>query len=461
MNANLRKMQYAVRGVVVARAEEHKETLCAGAELPFKEIIHCNIGNPQEVGNPPITYIRQLSSLTNYPELADYEHAADIFPADVIEKARLITSLVNTGAYSHSQGHHLFREWIAKFIEERDGYPSDPKNIFMTDGASPGIQTVIKALIREKSDAIMIPRPQYPIYSASVQQFGGTQVNYDLDEDNEWALSIEDMENSLARAMEEGTNVRGLCIINPGNPTGQVCNEQNLRDVIDFCKRHNLVLLADEVYQENVMAEGKTWYSAKKILCDMGDEYNDVQLYSFHSTSKGFLGECGKRGGYMEITNVPEDLRAQFYKAASVSLCPNLMGQVTVAGMVNPPQKGDESYAVYSDEKNRALKSLKRRAQTMWSALTGLPGVSCNPPQGAMYLFPKITIPQMAVEKAAEQNMAPDLYYSLKLLDATGIVVVPGSGFGQKDGTFHFRTTFLPSEDKINAVAYRLGDFHC
>mmetsp|Transcript_17397 Transcript_17397/g.48908 ORF Transcript_17397/g.48908 Transcript_17397/m.48908 type:complete len:148 (+) Transcript_17397:96-539(+) len=116
MNANLRKMQYAVRGVVVARAEEHKETLCAGAELPFKEIIHCNIGNPQEVGNPPITYIRQLSSLTNYPELADYEHAADIFPADVIEKARLITSLVNTGAYSHSQGHHLFREWISKFI---------------------------------------------------------------------------------------------------------------------------------------------------------------------------------------------------------------------------------------------------------------------------------------------------------------------------------------------------------
>ena len=128
--------------------------------------------------------------------------------------------------------------------------------------------------------------------------------------------------------------------------------------------------------------------------------------------------------------------------------------------VMQPPVPGDESYALYQKERDDILASLKRRAATLVDGLNALEGVTCNPAQGAMYAFPRITLPAKHVEEAARAGMAPDALYCMKLLEATGIVVVPGSGFGQAKDTWHFRTTFLPAEADIADVVAKITEFH-
>jgi len=162
----------------------------------------------------------------------------------------------------------------------------------------------------------------------------------------------------------------------------------------------------------------------------------------------------------MELTNFHEDTLDQVYKAMSVSLCSNLPGQVMTSLMVRPPREGDESYPLFSEEQNGIFESLKRRASKLVDALNSMDGVSCNACEGAMYAFPKIDLPAGAIAAAEEKGLSPDTLYSLELLDATGICVVPGSGFGQEEGTNHLRTTFLPPENKMDEVIDRMAVFH-
>ncbi|KAE9136059.1 hypothetical protein PF010_g1822, partial [Phytophthora fragariae] len=200
--------------------------------------------------------------------------------------------------------------------------------------------------------------------------------------------------------------------------------------------------------------------SFKKVLRDMGKAYDDVELISFHSTSKGFTGECGRRGGYMELVNIDDGAKDQFYKLMSVNLCSNIEGQLMVGMMTNPPQPGDASYKRYIEQRDGTLASLKRRSVKLVKAFNELEGVTCNETEGAMYTFPKITIPVKAVEAAKEAGMAPDAFYCMQMLDETGIVVVPGSGFGQKEGTWHFRSTILPPEETVDEVIEKTAKFH-
>lgn len=172
------------------------------------------------------------------------------------------------------------------------------------------------------------------------------------------------------------------------------------------------------------------------------------------------IGECGRRGGYMELTNICESAKEQLYKLASISLCSNIEGQAMVALMTNPPQPGDVSYDRYCAERHDILSSLKRRAVKLVAAYNDLEGVTCNPTDGALYTFPQIRLPLAAVNAAEAQGMTPDTLYCLEMLRETGVVVVPGSGFGQRDGTYHFRSTILPPEDQIDQVIEKTTVFH-
>ncbi|GFY97253.1 alanine aminotransferase 2 [Actinidia rufa] len=261
-------------------------------------------------------------------------HFLTFASADAIERAWQILDQIPgraTGAYSHSQGIKGLRDTIAAGIEARDGFPADPNDIFLTDGASPA-------------------------------------VSYYLDEATGWGLEISELKMQLEVAKSKGISVRALVVINPGNPTGKVLAEGNQREIVEFCKEEGLILLADEV--------------------------------------------------------------------------------------------GDESYECYSAEKDGILSSLARRARALEDALNSLEGVTCNSAEGAMYLFPRIRLPLKAIKAAEAAKTAPDAFYCRRLLNSAGIVVVPGSGFGQVPGTWHFRCTILPQEDKIPAVVSRLTDFH-
>ncbi|KAF2075223.1 hypothetical protein CYY_003484 [Polysphondylium violaceum] len=465
---NVKSAQYAVRGELVIRAEALSHTLqkqkAEGSKLlPFDEIVYCNIGNPQQLKQKPLTYFRQVLSLVECPELLDNPYLDKIFPADVIGRAKQILSSINftTGAYSSSQGIPLVLKSVAEFIERRDGHPADPNNIFLTDGASVGVQRILKLLIKDRSDGILIPIPQYPLYSATIELYNGSQLGYLLNEEKNWGLEVSELEKSYKEALAKGITPRALVIINPGNPTGQCLDRKNMEEIVEFCHKNRLVLLADEVYQENVyVKETKPFISFKKVVKEMGGDYADLEMVSFHSVSKGFVGECGKRGGYMEINGIESDIKAEIYKLASIGLCPNVTGQLVVDLMVRPPAKGEPSHDLYVKERDNIYDSLKARALLLNKALNSLEGVTCNPPEGAMYAFPQIRLPQKAVDEAKKNGKAPDAYYCIQLLEATGICVVPGSGFGQKDGTYHFRTTFLPSEEAIEGVCTKIADFH-
>lgn len=467
INPAVLETQYAVRGQIAQRATELQDQLqqnsdpADNAQLPFDQVISCNIGNPQALGQKPLSFVREVLAATLCPTILDNENIRAQFNPDVIARAQsVLSSTRSLGAYSHSKGILAIRQRVAKAIERRDGFPCDPECLFLTDGASAGVKLLLSMLIRSEKDAVMIPVPQYPLYSAAMTLFGGKRVDYYLDETNDWELSVEELEVRLREAREKGFEVRALAVINPGNPTGQVLSQGNLQQIVRFCERENLLILADEVYQKNVYTPEKIFTSFKQVVCDLNSK---VELVSFHSVSKGLFGECGLRGGYMEIHNIPQEARDEMYKMQSISLCASVPGQVVVDVMMTPPEPGNESYETYVREMGNIYESLKRRALTLSKAFNSdqFPGMQCNPAEGAMYLFPKITMPPGAVREAQNQNLAaPDVLYCMELLEETGIVVVPGSGFGQRPGTFHFRTTFLPPEDEIEQVAERMKTFH-
>jgi len=462
MNQAVVRMQYAVRGLVPTTAEAIQEELRKGAHgRSYDEVLFCNIGNPQSVGQKPLSYYREVLALADCPWLLEKEETLKLFSKDAIDRARLLTSYMagGTGAYSHSQGILQIRQAVAEFIQARDGYPSDPNDIFLTNGASSAIQMVLTALIASRKDAILIPIPQYPIYSALISLLRGQQIGYQLDEEAQWGLDMDEMKKQLDDARQKGLNPRGLVVINPGNPVGNVLSYDDLKSLVQFCKREGLMLLADEVYQENVYGS-RPFISVKKVVRDLGPDYDDFELVSFHSTSKGITGECGRRGGYMEMCGVDPDVMAHVLKLASSQLCSNLNGQIMVDLCLHPPKPGEHSFASWKEERDKIFDGLKRKSKMVYDSLNAIEGVSCQPLEGAMYAFPKIELPRKAIEAAEEKGYTPDTFYALSLLDYTGICAVPGSGFGQKDGTYHIRLTFLPDEDKLEKAMSTFAEHH-
>uniref|UniRef100_A0A3Q3X0E3 alanine transaminase n=1 Tax=Mola mola TaxID=94237 RepID=A0A3Q3X0E3_MOLML len=449
MNPTVKKVEYAVRGPIVQRAVELEKELSEGIKKPFAEVIKANIGDAHAmVSFFPLyshtSFYFKVLALCSYPELLNDSR----FPEDAKSRARRILQSCggnSLGSYSASQGIESVRQDVARYIEQRDGgVPCDPDNIYLTTGASDGIVTMLKLLVCGKGatrTGVMISIPQYPLYSAALAELGAVQVNYYLNEEKCWSMDISELRRALDEARRH-CNPRALCIINPGNPTGQVQSRQCIEDVIRFAAKERLFLMADEVYQDNVYAEGCQFHSFKKVLFEMGPEYsNTVELASFHSTSKCYMGECGFRGGYMEIINMDEEVKSQLTKLVSVRLCPPVPGQALMDLVVNPPRPGEPSYDNFMRERTATLSALAEKAKLTEQVLNTVQGISCNPVQGAMYSFPCITIPEKAIKEATDKGQQPDMFYCMKMLEETGICLVPGSGFGQKDGTYHFRYT--------------------
>ncbi|XP_061714770.1 alanine aminotransferase 1 isoform X1 [Cydia pomonella] len=461
INPNIVKLEYAVRGPLVIRAAEIEKELEKGAQKPFKRVIKANIGDAHAMGQKPITFIRQVLACVSFPELIDtYD-----FPSDVKKRAREILEGCggqSVGSYTASHGIELIRRHVAEYIERRDGHPAKWDDIVLTGGASNGIKNVLQLLCNDlggKPSGVLIPIPQYPLYSASLAEYGLTQVGYYLDEDNAWALDEAELERALKSAKD--CNVRAIAVINPGNPTGQVLTRSNIETIIKFAHRHNLLLLADEVYQDNVYAEGSKFFSFKKVLRELGAPYtNELELASFMSISKGYMGECGLRGGWMELVNFDKAVQANLYKCISAMLCPTVLGQSAVDLVAKPPSKGEPSYELWIKEKTAVLDSLNKRAKMIANTFNSMQGFKCNVVQGAMYAFPSIELPPKAIEAAKAQGKAPDVYYAFTLLEQTGICIVPGSGFGQRPGTFHFRTTILPQPALLQEMLDIFKNFH-
>ena len=460
LNKKLLDTQYAVRGKIVIKAQELEEQ--------GKKIIYCNIGNPQALKQKPLTYVREVLSLVEYPDLLKDDNFLKGYHKDSVERAKFIIKNVpgGVGAYSQSAGIPFIRKAVAEFIENRDGIPAEKERIILTDGASKGVQAVIMTLLKNENDGVMIPIPQYPLYSATLTLYGGHRIDYFLDEQNSWQLNEKVLEESIGNAKKNGINPVAISVINPGNPTGAVLSRENIKMILNFAKNNNLSILADEVYQENIYKDGLKFYSFAKVA--YGEGITDVPLFSFHSMSKGYLGECGHRAGYFELRNIPQDVLEQFIKLQSISLCSNVVGQIATYLMVSPPKKGEESYELYTKEKESILNDLKSKAEILGKGLNAVQGMTCDIPQGAMYAFVKFELPhkpgvdplKLSEEERLKYEAERDNKYCMNLLEETGICVVPGSGFGQLPNTLHFRTTFLPPRDEIETLVEKMKEFH-
>jgi len=464
INEAVKHAEYAVRGPIVARAAELEKQLASDpSSVPFDKVVYCNIGNPQALGQKPITFFRQTLAAIDCASLtADADIARALFPSDVLSRAKETLTMIKggTGAYSESKGVLTLRKRVAKGITKRDGHEASPDDIFLLDGASAGCHYLMNVMIRNVDDGVLCPIPQYPLYSAACTLYGGTLIPYYLEEETAWSLDIEHLKRQTEEARAAGKCVRALVVINPGNPTGNVLSDQNLLDIAQYCAEENILLIADEVYQENVYQDGLAFKSMRKVVFDAGLQHK-LALASFQSTSKGYYGECGRRGGYMELVgNWDQGVLDQILKLCSIGLCPNLAGQVTTSLVMDPPVKGEPSYEQFAAERDEILSSLKRRSVTLVQGLRKLEGVTCQDAQGAMYAFPSLTFPQKFLDECKADGKVADAVYCRKLLEATGIVTVPGSGFGQKPGTWHFRTTFLPPEKDIEGVVVKITNFH-
>ncbi|EHK44252.1 uncharacterized protein TrAtP1_008763 [Trichoderma atroviride] len=464
INPHVRAAEYAVRGELAVKSEELRARLNKGdTSLPFDKIVSANIGNPQQLDQKPITFFRQVLSLLEYPNLLEKEdvlinHLG--YKTDVIERAKwLLKQCGSVGAYSASSGVYAIKESIAKFLEKRDGFSANPDHIYLSAGASSGVNTLLHILSESDKSGVLVPIPQYPLYTATLSVLDATCVPYYLDESKAWATDLATIRGAYDKAKADGVDVRAIVVINPGNPTGASLSEEDVRSVIDFAAKEKLVIMADEVYQTNVFI-GK-FHSFKGVLSKLQQEnpgkYDDVELASLHSISKGMVGECGHRGGYFELVGFDAEVEAAIYKFVSIMLCAPVIAQCLVELMVNPPQPGEPSFELYDKEYNAVANGLRERANALHKAFDQMEGVECGEPQGSMYLFPSINLSQKAVEAAKSENRTPDEFYCMRLLEATGVCVIPGSGFGQKEGTLHFRTTFLaPGTEWVD----RITKFH-
>ena len=327
INPHCRSAQYAVRGELAIKSEEYRAKLRKGdpptppdSPLPFESVISANIGNPQQLDQKPITFFRQVLALCENRELLEHPDVLKSsfgYPQDAIDRARwLLKEVGSVGAYSMSAGVPAIRQSVANFIERRDGFPADQNSIYLSAGASSGVNTLMHIIAGKPETGVLVPIPQYPLYTATLSILNARCVPYYLDEVHAWGTDLSVIQESYDKAISEGTDVRALVVINPGNPTGASLSEENIADIIKFAAERNLVVMADEVYQTNVFIG--QFHSFKRVLRELQQnepgKYDTVELASLNSVSKGMVGECGHRAGYFELVGFDPEVQAQIFK---------------------------------------------------------------------------------------------------------------------------------------------------
>uniref|UniRef100_A0AAY4A0F1 alanine transaminase n=1 Tax=Denticeps clupeoides TaxID=299321 RepID=A0AAY4A0F1_9TELE len=439
-----------------------------GLERPFKHLIDISLGDAHRGGLQPITFVRQVKHAVKLLKISDNSFSRSVETMnEKLNKSLCLCVCAYLGSYTATCGLPKIQHSLSEFISRRDrGVPSSPENIFITSGSQQALMLVLRLFVHGKGSlqtGIMTPVPSSPLFNMALSSLGGAMVPYHLCEEEGWTLRLDEMRRALATARRH-CNPMGLYVINPGNPVGQVQSQKSIEDVIRFAAEEKLFLLADEVYQDSVHDPTAEFVSYKRVLHEMGPPYsNTVELASFNSASKGFMGECGLRGGYVEFVNLDSAVMGHVYTLFSTEACTAVMGQIALDIMANPPRSGDASYTAFFEagEVQNRRNTLNNNAKRVQETLNSLDGMSCQPIRGGIYAFPQLHLPARAVAKAEEAGVAPDLLYCMLLLEEMGLCVGPGSEHLQRKDTHHLRyITHLPDEPiplmKVLSLVYKL-----
>jgi alanine-synthesizing transaminase len=325
--------------------------------------------------------------------------------------------------YVPSPGIPEAREAVARDWN-RIGFPAHPDRVVITAGTSEGIELTLTALVNP-GEAVLVPSPTYPLYTAVLAKIGAEASYYRTDPDNGWLPDLAHLESLVT------PRTRALVVIDPNNPTGAVYPEPVRRALIAMADRHGLVILADEVY-------GDLAYDGP--VPPLGSLEPDAAIISFSSLSKAYLAP-GWRAGWMVVGRSPrlDDLLAAIKKLADGRLCSNGPAQYAIA----PALLGDRSYQA------GLRAALRERAEVTTRTFNAMPGVSCVAPRGAFYAMPKVAL----------RPGDTDEQFVLSLLRTTGVLCVYGSGFGCKPADGFFRVVFLAAPSELAAIYEQIDAF--
>ncbi|NMG63432.1 aminotransferase class I/II-fold pyridoxal phosphate-dependent enzyme [Azoarcus indigens] len=353
------------------------------------------------------------------------------FGFDAPEEIQLdmIRNLPNSAGYSDSKGIFAARKAIMHYTQQKHIKGVTLEDIYIGNGVSELIVMAMNALL-DAGDEVLVPAPDYPLWTAAVSLSGGTPVHYVCDEANGWLPDLDDIRSRIT------PNTRALVLINPNNPTGALYPEETLRGIVDIARQHGLILYADEVY-DKVLYDGASHTS----LAAVSDE---VLTIVFNGLSKNYRS-CGYRAGWMVVCG--DKRHAQDYieglnMLASMRLCANVPGQYAIQTALGGYQSIDDLVGPGG--------RLRRQRDLAHELITAIPGVSCVKPKAALYMFPRLD-PEM-------YPIADDQAFIAELLEAERVLLVQGTGFNWIKPD-HFRLVFLPHEDDLRDAIGRIARF--
>jgi alanine-synthesizing transaminase len=317
---------------------------------------------------------------------------------------------INLNGYAPSSGIKTAVDAVEREAQSKS--ITNINDIFITNGASEAIELCLTSLVNS-GENVLTPSPGYPLYTAIISRLEAEENPYYLDEANDWQPDIADIERKI------NDKTRAIILINPNNPTGSNCSRQTLIDLIAVAKRHDLIIFADEIYDKLLMDNC--------IHISIASLDNDIPMITFGGISKNYFGP-GLRLGWGIVSGNSSRLKnyvEAVNKLLRARLCANHPLQHGIVHALEGPQ----------DHIGAAIEKLTRRRDMTYEMLNAIDGISCVKPGGAFYAFPRLC------------DGWDDYKFVTGLIEETGVVTVPGSGFGQLPGTGHFRVVYLPQDD--------------
>jgi alanine-synthesizing transaminase len=354
-----------------------------------------------------------------------------VFGFDAPEEIQqdMIRNLPNSAGYSDSKGIFAARKAVMHETQKQGIAGVTLDDIYLGNGASELITMATNALL-DNGDELLLPMPDYPLWTAATSLSGGKPVHYVCDESNGWMPDLDDIRAKIT------PRTKGIVVINPNNPTGVIYTTELLKSVIDIAREHGLVILADEVY-DKVLYDGVR-HTAMASLS------SDILTLTFNSLSKSYRS-CGYRAGWMVVSGDKKPARDYIEglnMLSNMKLCSNVPGQWAIQTALG----GYQSINDLVGEGGR----LRRQRDLAYELITAIPGVSCVKPQAALYMFPKLD-PVM-------YPIGDDRQFFLELLKETRVMLVQGTGFNWP-APDHFRIVFLPHEDDLREAIHRIAKF--
>jgi alanine-synthesizing transaminase len=384
---------YDIRGPVLDRAREMEEE--------GQKILKLNIGNLAVFGLEP--------------------------PDEIVQD--MIRNLANAGGYTDSKGLFAPRKSVVHYTQQKHIAGVDVNDVYLGNGASELIVMSLQGLL-DDGDEVLVPAPDYPLWTAAVSLSGGRPVHYLCDEQSDWFPDIADIRRKIT------DRTKAIVVINPNNPTGALYPTELLQQIVDLAREFELIVMADEIY-DKTLYDGNTHTSIASLA-------DDVLFVTFNGLSKNYRS-CGYRAGWMVVSG--EKRHAKDYiegldMLASMRLCSNTPGQYAIQTALGGYQSIDDLVAPSG--------RLCRQRDVAHSLLTAIPGVTCVKPKAALYMFPRLD--------PAIYPIADDQQFAYDLLAEEKLLIVQGTGFNWPTPD-HFRLVFLPNTDDLAEAITRIDRF--